>query len=420
MRTADERELRIASIRLAAQFTLVIVALFVALGAVVYTVVSAGQAEAARRTLADASAVDSVHDAPRSLLVTVVTPAGRESSPGLPDGLPDEQALTRVADHGGSLTETITAGGRRYLTATRATRGRLVQISYGLAEQEEELQRLLLALVASGGIAAVAAGAVGLVLARKTMRPMAEALALQRRFVADAGHELRTPLTLLSTRAQLLRRSATRTVSVIPDDVRIGLDEIVDDSRALTEIVEDLLIAADPRQTPQRTSVDLGELAVAVARSTEGRARERGVTVETHCAAGATVHGAPVSLRRMIVALVDNALDHARSTVRVDVVRNRGVVTLTVSDDGPGFSEESQHHAFERFASTRGATSGTSPGRHYGLGLALVAEVVARHGGSVRASNDPRTGGAVVFLQIAGAAGPPAAGKGVSTSGRGA
>lgn len=414
MRTADERELRRGSLRLAAQFTLVIVALFVALGAVVYTVVSAGQAEAARRALADASAVDSVHDAPRNLLVTVVTDHGRESSPGLPDGLPDERALQRVAAHGGSETETVTAGGRHYLTATYATRGRVVQISYGLAEQDEELQRLLLALVTSGGIGAVAAGAAGLVLARKAMRPIAEALTLQRRFVADAGHELRTPLTLLSTRAQLLRRSTARADTVIPPDIRTGLDEIVDDSRALTEIVEDLLIAADPRQKPTRENVDIGELAVAVARSAEGRARERGVTIVTAnpATATATVTGASVSLRRMIVALVDNALDHARSTVRVDVARHRGDVTVTVSDDGPGFSEELQNHAFERFASAREATAGASPGRHYGLGLALVAEVASRHGGRVTASNDPLTGGAIVSVQIAGATPSPEDGDG--------
>lgn len=397
--TGDDRELRSASTRLALQFALIIVGLFVALGAVVYTVVAAGQAEAAQRTLDDASMVDSVHDAPRNLLVTVITPQGRDSSPGLPDGLPDEQAIAAVQQGGGSRTGTVVAGGQSYLTTTDVRRGKVVQISYGLGEQQEELNRLLVALVVSGVIATLAAAGIGLLLARRSMRPMASALALQRRFVADAGHELRTPLTLLSTRAQLLRRRLAPGSS--PADVaelRAGLDEVVDDSRALTEIVEDLLVAADPRQSASTEGVDLGTLAIAVVRSAEGRAQERGVSIETSAEPGAVVLGAPVSLRRMIVALVDNALDHAASRISVAVAAGPSDVVLTVADDGPGFADGVETRAFDRFASTRTAEEGGGE-RHYGLGLALVAEVVDRHRGRVTAANGAG-GGAEVVVRL--------------------
>lgn len=400
MRDADRRELRSASVRLAVQFSVVIVALFLVLGAVVYIVVSAGQTEAAHRALADASMVDSVHDAPRDLLVTVITPQGRDSSPDLPKGLPDEKALQEVGEHGGSRVETIVAGGQRYLTQTNIRRGKVVQISYGLAEQEEELDRLLTALVISGAIATVASAGIGLLLARRSMRPMAEALALQRRFVADAGHELRTPLTLLSTRAQLLRRSlAHGGAANAEDEVRSGLQEIVDDSRALTEIIEDLLTAADPRQSAEAEEVDLGELAEVVARSAQGQAYERGLTIETRTAPGAEVTGAPVALRRMLVALVDNALDHARTRIRLDVSSARDGVALTIEDDGPGFEEGLEQLAFDRFATSRRSDSG-GPSRHYGLGLALVAEVVSRHHGRVTAANGGELGGARVVVRL--------------------
>ena len=396
---ADQRELRAASTRLAVQFALLIVALFAVLGGVAYFVVTTGQNEAAHRALSDASMVDSVHDAPRDLLITVVMPDGsRDSSPQLPKGLPDETALQDVIRNGGSRLETVEAGGRSYLTQTDVRRGKVVQVSYGLAEQEEEQDRLIVALVVSGLIAAVAAAGIGLLLARRSMRPMSEALALQRRFVADAGHELRTPLTLLSTRAQLLRRRlAGGDASASDDDIRDGLDEIVDDSRALTEIVEDLLTAADPRQSAEAEGVDLGALAAAVARSAEGRAHERGIAITARAAEDAVVTGAPVSLRRLIVALVDNALDHAASRVGVDVSASRDDVTLTVSDDGPGFVDE--EHAFDRFASTRATTGDAGRERHYGLGLALVAEVVDRHGGTVAAAGAPG-GGAEVVVRL--------------------
>lgn len=395
---ADQRELRAASTRLAVQFAVIIVALFAVLGGVVYAVVSTGQNEAAHRVLSDASTVDSVHDAPRNLLVTVVTPQGRESSPNLPDGLPDEEALQDVMHNGGSRLETVVAGGKTYLTQTDVRRDKVVQISYGLGEQEEELDRLFVALVVSGLIATVAAAGIGLLLARRSMRPMSEALALQRRFVADAGHELRTPLTLLSTRAQLLRRrlaSADGAMSGL--DVRDGLDEIVDDSRALTEIVEDLLTAADPRQSTEAEGVDIGSLAAVVARSAEGRAHDRGITISTRAVDGAVVTGAPVSLRRLIVALVDNALDHATAHIGIDVTASRDEVVLTVTDDGPGFADAGR--AFDRFASTRAASADDGHERHYGLGLALVAEVVDRHGGTVSAAR-AAGGGAEVVVRL--------------------
>ncbi|MFP3415944.1 hypothetical protein SB773_31375, partial [Bacillus sp. SIMBA_074] len=92
---------------------------------------------------------------------TVVMPDGRDSSPDLPEGLPDESALDRVIAHGGSVSSVVAADGQRYLTETDVRHGKVVQVSYGLAEQEEELSRLVVALVISGLIATVAAGLIG-------------------------------------------------------------------------------------------------------------------------------------------------------------------------------------------------------------------------------------------------------------------
>ncbi|WP_256921855.1 HAMP domain-containing sensor histidine kinase [Leifsonia sp. NCR5] len=398
MTSPERTEARSAATRLALQFTATILVLFVVLGAVVLLVVSAGQTEAAKRTLADASQVDSVHDAPRNLLVTVISPQGRESSPGLPDGLPDEAALARVQAGGPAETSTVEAGGQSYLTVTDIRRGKVVQVSYGLGEQAEELGRLVGALVISGVVAVVAGAFLAVFFARRAMRPLADALALQRRFVADASHELRTPLTLLSTRAQLVRRRARDASPAVDQEVRSGIDEIVDDSKALTEIVEDLLIAADPRQAAEAERVNLAVVAAAVARAAEARAAERDVVIEVGGAGeSAEVSGTPVSLRRMVVALVDNAVDHAASRVVVDVGRAGGDVVLTVSDDGPGFADGADRRVFERFASTRTADRA---GRHYGLGLALVADVVSRHGGTVAVASDGKDGGAIVTVRL--------------------
>ncbi|GAA1448933.1 sensor histidine kinase [Leifsonia poae] len=416
MTASDDQEMRTAARRLAIQFAAIILVLFALLGVVIVVVVSTGQAEAAKRTLADASMIDSVHDAPSNLLITVVPLTGdnsstapendgdpgqgRQSSPRMPAGLPDEAAIARVARGGPPESESIDAGGQSYLTQTDVRRGKVVQISYGLGEQKEELTRLLVALVISGAIAAVLAAGVGVFIARRAMRPLADALALQRRFVADASHELRTPLTLLSTRAQLLRRRIRGSDSPIPQPVITGADELVDDSKALTEIVEDLLTAADPRQDAESERVDLGELAATVAAAIQGRAHERGVAVTASHTGNPIVAGASVSLRRMIVALVDNAVDHAASTVTIECTREHDEVVVAVSDDGPGFTVGSERRVFERFASARAESDEHTSRRHYGLGLALVLEVVTRHGGVVTATNDGPDGGGQVTVRM--------------------
>lgn len=398
MNRADERELQRASVRLAVQFAVLILVLFAVLGGVVYAIVAGGQAEAAHQALESASMVDSPHDVAHGSLVTISDPGGVHSSPDLPEGLPDQAAIDRVQRTGTDETSTIRSDGETYAVLTAVHQGRVVQAAFGLREQQEELARLVTALVISGVLAAAAAAGLAVLMARRAMRPLADALSLQRRFVADASHELRTPLTLLSTRAQLVRRRIADGSAEGPA-VADGIDEIVADSRALTEIVEDLLIAADPREDAHREPVDLAELAAASARSAEAAAAERGVAIEV-LSSSVVVSGAPVSLRRLVIALLDNAIDHARSSITVDVRSMGRDAVLCVSDDGPGFPHSGTGRAFERFASARSGEPAPGDSRHYGLGLALVAEVTARHGGSVTAANDGPRGGAAVTVRL--------------------
>ena len=112
------------------------------------------------------------------------------------------------------------------------------------------------------------------------------------------------------------------------------------------------------------------------------------------------IHAAGASIQRLFTALIANAIDHAESEVHVEVSRAGGNAVVRVSDDGPGFPAGMDAAAFERFASSRPASDSPGRERHYGLGLALVAEVASRHGGSV--TIEPSTGerGAVVKVLL--------------------
>ena len=87
-------------------------------------------------------------------------------------------------------------------------------------------------------------------------------------------------------------------------------------------------------------------------------------------------------MRRAVTALLDNAIRHAASEVRVTTSAVGGEVVVDVADDGPGIAPELASTVFTRFATSRDEDS---PGgrRRYGLGLALVSDIAARHGGSV-------------------------------------
>ncbi len=395
-------ELRRASLRLAIRFAVLILVLFAVLGGVVYAIVSSSLAQATQRTLVDSSRVDSPRDAPSGTFVTILGPDGSPiTSPNLPPGLPDRAALTSVAASSRPVQETRTIGGHNYLIRTSKENGRVTQVVVDLHEGQEELNRLGWALAITAGIAAIAAALIAALMAGRAMRPLADALALQRRFVMDASHELRTPLTLLSTRAQLVRRRLSRMPQ--PEagaEVAEGLDEIVQDSRVLSEILEDLLIAADPRDTAEKASLDLAALADEAVSSLRPEAETRQLRLERTGSSGVMVTASRVSIQRLFTALIANSLDHATTTVSVEVSSRGREAVIRVVDDGPGFPEGMDERAFERFASSRPGSQEQDRPRHYGLGLALVADVAARHGGGVSVGTAPSGSGAAVTVRL--------------------
>lgn len=399
-------DLRRTARRIGLQTAALLVVCLVAVGVVVFLVVVGAQDRQLGQTLSAATATagfgnDRDHGTPQDLNEprggiqnAVIDRNGLRTSTDVPDGLPDLQIMHQVAATHTSDRRTVhlDSGAFELLTVQRGDD--TVQVIASRFELHQERERILGALGIAGGAGLVLASLAAAVLAQRAVRPMAQALDMQRRFVADAGHELRTPLTLLSTRSQLLARRA-RDATAPPEqrDQMIIRDAngIVADTSALTLILEELLMAADVRTPVPQEPVDLALLVAAAVDSAQAAAEDAGVRLGVNIDGNQqlVVTGAPGALGRSVVALVDNAVEHAASDVLVRVVRDRRQVIIEVTDDGPGISSAVLPRVFDRFFSSDTGESVGDRRRHFGLGLALVSEIAVRHHGTVTATNRP-------------------------------
>lgn len=281
--------------------------------------------------------------------------------------------------------------------------GRVVALT-DLAPYRASRTQLLGALALAELTGIIASIAVVVLFTRRSVQPLAQALALQRRFVADASHELRSPLTVLHTRAQLL---AGRLHAGDVDAATRDADALVGDTRALNGIVDDLLASAtmSAARTPGER-VDIGRLGDSVCASMDAYAQSNGVRLvcTTESAEPLEVTGSEAALRRALTALVDNALGHQQpgGTVRIDVRRDGEQILVAVIDDGVGIDQAVMATLFNRFS--RGTAHTNLGGRQsYGIGLSLVREIVEAHGGQIVVSSTPGQGATfTVALPAAG------------------
>ncbi|WP_422785764.1 sensor histidine kinase [Pseudonocardia spirodelae] len=221
----------------------------------------------------------------------------------------------------------------------------------------------------------------------------------QRRLVADAGHELRTPLTSLRTNLELLASADRPDTPELPADDRA---ELLDDVRAqveeLSHLVGDLVeLARDDAPTMTTEALELTEIVDRALDRVRRRAGEVEFEVHRH---PWTLDGDASALERAVLNLLDNAVKWSPpgGTVRLSMVpMSPEWLVIEVADAGGGIAPEDLPHVFDRFY--RADTSRTMPGS--GLGLSIVAQAAARHGGEVRAGRAPE-GGALLSMALPG------------------
>lgn len=223
------------------------------------------------------------------------------------------------------------------------------------------------------------------------------ALEAARSFGANAAHELRTPLQSMRTNLDILESH--------PDLPAAERDEILEELlvqqdrfASLLQALRELARGDLPEHTPSET-VDLHEIAESAVASARTRYPEVALDLET-AGTDARTTGWSEGLRVLVDNLIENAVKHghhngtANGEVVVNIVGTDKTVTLTVEDNGPGIPPEERGHVLERFARGSGATPGGT-----GLGLALVAQQVRLHDGTIDIT-DSHLGGARISVSL--------------------
>ncbi|MEU6247946.1 HAMP domain-containing sensor histidine kinase [Glycomyces sp. NPDC047010] len=239
-----------------------------------------------------------------------------------------------------------------------------------------------------------------------------------RQFLADASHELRSPLTSIRGFAQLYRRGGTPPGPVLDE----AMGRIEAESRRMGRLLDDLmLLAVLDRDRPLRQGpVDLLGLCAEVVGDAHVREPGRFIAIEPlHEGDGlldtVEVVGDEPRLRQVVTNLVVNALAHTAPDAKIALRLGRSrrcewsclaqigepppppAAVVEVADTGPGVPPEYAEAVFERLyridpgrARVEGGERGGS-----GLGLSIVAAIVAGHGGCVQVSSTP--GGGATF-----------------------
>ena len=242
---------------------------------------------------------------------------------------------------------------------------------------------------------------------------LAENLAAQRRFIADASHELRTPLTTIRGNAGLLKQVA----DMSPEDREESLEQIAGESERMSRLVQQLLVLAraDSGLLLSREAVVLDDLTREVVRQIATIAPE--IELSLDAPAEVIVMGDRDYLKQLLLILLDNAVKYTPAGGRVSIeVRPLAAdppttaprAIVRVADSGVGIAADDLPHVFERFFRADRARQGGGTG----LGLAIAKWIVEEHRGSITVESEVGVGSTfVVELPLGSdrACRPPAA-----------
>jgi two-component system OmpR family sensor kinase len=205
-------------------------------------------------------------------------------------------------------------------------------------------------------------------------------LQTQRQFMADASHELRTPVSVVRATSDVMLSREHRDEAEYREAVAI----VGGQARRLGRLVEDMLVLAraDAGGYPlQPVDLYLDELVADCRRAVDVLATERGVTIRSNGAPDIPFRGDEDLLRRLVLNVLQNAVQHTPSggSVAVDIEQEERAVRIRVTNEGRGIPADDQRRIFDRFVQLDPARRGQGTG----LGLPIARWIAEAHRGTL-------------------------------------
>jgi two-component system sensor histidine kinase CiaH len=239
---------------------------------------------------------------------------------------------------------------------------------------------------------------VSIYLSRVSQRPLEIALERQKAFVSNASHELRTPLAIMQNRLQLLFQRPNATIIDESENISASLIEV----RNMRVLTSTLLNMAKSDGSINIESVETDEeFFRGIFGNFEILAKEREKVFSGFVKFEGTEQLDQALIKQVLTILFDNAAKYTgrNGSIHAEVLKQRNELQLTVSDDGPGISNEDKKKIFDRFFRVDEARTRGKGG--LGLGLSLANEIVrAMKGKIIVEDNRPQGTRFIVKLKL--------------------
>lgn len=257
-------------------------------------------------------------------------------------------------------------------------------------QYEEAKQRILVRLIIINGFIFISGGFLSYYFARRSLEPIEKSHAALERFTADASHELRTPITAMQTEIEVALSDPNLNLK----DARQQLESNLEELSKLTQLSEQLLELAhtDNRQLELK-KVKVGQLVGRAVKQVSPLAKKKQIKITVEGSKDTLLLVNRASIVEVLTIFLDNAIKYSpeKSLVTVTTTVKKEVVTIAVTDNGPGIAAKDLDHIFERFYRADKSRTHQEQAGH-GLGLSIAKSIVERNNGSVAVKSRPEKG----------------------------
>jgi len=219
----------------------------------------------------------------------------------------------------------------------------------------------------------------------------------ERQFTSDVSHELKTPVAVILGQANLLRRWGKDD----PAQLDKSIGTIISETKSMEAIIQNLLQMTrieSGRILPSKEEFLLSELTSKIQQ--ELSALDNSAEINFDFDDSLKIITDFELLHQVVMIVISNSLKFCPKplVLNFNAASQKDSITISSSDNGPGFEEATLPHVFERFY--RGDDAHTRSAGGSGLGLSIAQTIVESLGGTITASNDEMTKGAKLTINL--------------------